>query len=282
MVRTAPLFRPDAGWLFTLAGLAILVAAALLPAERDLHDLRQQLARIEWREAANLQRMQAYERFRRDLSGGDPSLLRRLAASQLNLMPEGQSPLLMATSIEHTVADWVEASVTVDPFEPQPMPDTLLGRLSSGQGRLWLMAGGAMSVFVGLVMGYGVSQRPSMPEAEVPAEVRETMGPQAAAEAEVSPEIEPIANERPSEEGVESWLPQAEDVGASASDVDRADDAELWAAESLPEEKAFEWPEMAPPFELSPSDAGSTPEDVPVLEAHPADPDGWLREHGSD
>ena len=44
MSRTAPLFRFDPGWLFTLAGLAVMVASALLPAERDLHELRQQLA----------------------------------------------------------------------------------------------------------------------------------------------------------------------------------------------------------------------------------------------
>ncbi|MGA1266806.1 MAG: hypothetical protein ACO32J_06465 [Phycisphaerales bacterium] len=256
MVRTAPLFRPDAGWLFTLAGLAILVAAALLPAERDLHDLRQQLARIEWRESANLQRMRAYERFRRDLSAGDPSLLRRLAASQLNLMPEGQSPLLMATSIAHTVADWVEASVAVDPFEPQPLPDTLLGRLAAGQGRLWLMAGGAMSVFVGLVMGYGVSQRPSMPEAESLDDVGTLVEPQAPAREE------PLAVIHPAER---------EDA-----------DLEPWPPEPLPEEEAFAWPELEPPFEPSPSDAGSTPEGVLLAEDSRADPDGWLREHGSD
>jgi hypothetical protein len=262
MVRTAPLFRPDAGWLFTLAGLAILVAASLLPAERDLHDLGQQLARIEWREAANLQRMQAYERFRRDLSGGDPSLLRRLAASQLNLMPEGQSPLLMATSIEHTVADWVEASVAVDPFEPQPMPDTLLGRLAAGQGRLWLMAGGAMSVFVGLVMGYGVSPRPVMPVAEVPTEVQPRMAPQACDEERALAETEPVAAD-------------------AFVEIERAAEDAFRQIEPV-EEEAFEWPEMEPPFEPSPADAGSTPEHVPVLDGEAADPDGWLREHGSD
>ncbi|MFM7807553.1 MAG: hypothetical protein ACKPEA_06430, partial [Planctomycetota bacterium] len=88
MRRTAPLFRFDPGWLFTLAGLAVMVVSALLPAERDLHELRQQMAALEVREAWNEQRLAAYDRFMRDLGERDPALIRRLAASQLNLMPE--------------------------------------------------------------------------------------------------------------------------------------------------------------------------------------------------
>mgnify|MGYP003343416819 CR=1 FL=1 len=61
MRRTAPLFRFDPGWLFTVAGLAVMVVSALLPAERDLHDLRQQLGALELREAYNEARLTAYE-----------------------------------------------------------------------------------------------------------------------------------------------------------------------------------------------------------------------------
>ncbi|MFM7809960.1 MAG: hypothetical protein ACKPEA_18835, partial [Planctomycetota bacterium] len=81
MRRTAPLFRLDPGWLFTVAGLAVMVVSALLPAERDLHELRQQLAAIEVRESWNEQRLAAYDRFMRDVAQRDPALVRRLAAS---------------------------------------------------------------------------------------------------------------------------------------------------------------------------------------------------------
>jgi hypothetical protein len=250
MSRTAPLFRIDPGWLFTLAGLAVMVSAALLPAERDLHDLRQQLAAIEFREARNSERLAAYDRFLKDLSDRDPVLLRRLAASQLNLMPEGQEPLLMATSIEHTVSDWIEATVPESAFEPALPPDTLLSRLADGERRLWLMGGGAMVVFLGLVMGFAVSPRPEM-----------------------TPWTSPAG----------SWPPRgpAEPVVESG--------AELESAEAMPAEP-FEWPEPTPAFEVPSGDSGPTVDaaslhlgddlhDASTLEV---EQDAWMRDHGSD
>mgnify|MGYP003340083269 CR=1 FL=1 len=164
MRRTEPLFRLDPGWLYTLAGLAVIVASVLLPVERDLHEMRQQLSAIEAREAWNARRLQAYDLFQKELAAKDPALLKRLAASQLNLMPQGEQPLLMATSIEHTVSDWIEATVPPAEFEPTPAPDTLLSRLAEGPRRLWLIGGGAMMVFVGLIAGIGVSPRPTLPD----------------------------------------------------------------------------------------------------------------------
>ena len=252
MSRTAPLFRIDPGWLFTLAGLAVMVAAALLPAERDLHDLRQQLAAIEFREARNSERIAAYDRFLKDLAGKDPVLLRRLAASQLNLMPEGEEPLLMATSIEHTVSDWIEATVPEEAFEAAPPPDTLLTRLADGDRRLWLMGGGAMVVFLGLVMGFAVSPRPM---AAVPSEDLGSWG---------------FGGGGPTSE-------DADEPGQSP---------ELAVGLPMPAEP-FQWPEAVAAFEVPDADSVSTP-DVVGSEAWPApagdaeDAEAWLRAHGSD
>ena len=253
MSRTAPLFRIDPGWLFTLAGLAVMVAAALLPAERDLHDLRQQLAAIEFREARNSERLAAYDRFLKDLAGRDASLLRRLAASQLNLMPEGQEPLLMATSMEHTVSDWIEATVPESTFEPEPPPDTLLTRLADGERRLWLMGGGAMVVFLGLVMGFAVSPRPV-------ATIEMDSG---LATAEAPPE-------------------------AALADGEVEPGSELPASVTTPAEP-FEWPEASPAFEAPHADAWATPDAadltdraLPGGDGEETAEDAWLRDHGSD
>ncbi|MSR33796.1 MAG: hypothetical protein EXS12_03190 [Phycisphaerales bacterium] len=148
-----PLFRFDPGWLFTIAGLALLVVSALLPAQQDLASLNEQLMKLEHQELMNQKRIEAYRQFLVELKVKDSSLLTRLAASQLNLMPEGAAPVLMATSMEHTVSDWIEATVTPQAFEPNLIPDTLLTRLASGQRRLWLMGGGALIVFIGLTTG---------------------------------------------------------------------------------------------------------------------------------
>jgi hypothetical protein len=61
--------------------------------------------------------------------------------------------MLVATSMEHTVSDWIEATVPPEAFEPNLVPDTLLTRMAAGQRRLWLMGGGALIVFVGLITG---------------------------------------------------------------------------------------------------------------------------------
>lgn len=153
MSSLRPLFRFDPGWLFTIAGLAVMVVSALLPAQHDLAILNEQLAKLQHQEKVNQKRIGAYAQFIVELKAQDTSLLTRLAASQLNLMPKGEEPVLMATSMEHTVSDWIEATVPPEAFEQSFVPDTLLTRLASGQRRLWLMGGGALIVFIGLTTG---------------------------------------------------------------------------------------------------------------------------------
>ena len=43
MERSRPLFRFDAGWLFVLAGLALVGTGAVTSSQRDRHELKQQL-----------------------------------------------------------------------------------------------------------------------------------------------------------------------------------------------------------------------------------------------
>ena len=290
MSRTAPLFRPDPGWLFTIAGLAVMVVSALLPAERDLHELRQQVAALEVRETFNEQRIAAYERFMHDLSERDPALVRRLAASQLNLMPEGEQPLLMATSIEHTVSDWIEATVTPPAFTPVPPPDTLLSRLADGSRRLWLMGGGAMVVFLGIVMGFGVSARPEI-----------ELGPEAAAfarAATAAATVEPADAE--TEQAPDDAMPTPEADGGQSLELplETVDvDHPQATAEPL-EQEIFQWPEQTAPFEPSCAESGATfdgsvaaawqaeqdavADDGDRTEVVAGDDADWLREHGSD
>ncbi|MFM7806716.1 MAG: hypothetical protein ACKPEA_02150 [Planctomycetota bacterium] len=270
MRRTAPLFQIDPGWLFTIAGLAVMVSAALLPAELDLHDLRQQRAAIAARESWNRERLEAYDRFQGELDRRDPALLRRLAASQLNLMPKGEQPLLMATSIEHTVSDWIEATVPPMEFQPQPAPDTLLARLAEGQRRLWLMAGGAMSVFLGLVLGFGVSPRPQLERFEpLPFPL---------------PPVDAAALEEPStsESEVETvaTVEETEELAAEAIDVEDP----LATAEAVPHE-SFDWPEPEQAFEPAEADSVALHDGMPetaLADALAEADEAWMRDHGSD
>lgn len=154
-----PLFRLDAGWLFVLSGLGLVLAAAIIPSERQLHDLRTQLDELRHVERNNFAIMGAYSRFVSDLDDHDPSLVRRLAASQLNVIPTGETPLLMASSVNSSVPEWIEATVEMEPFRAPPPPDTLLTRWTEGRGRLWAIGAGGFLVFAGLLLGPTHSRR---------------------------------------------------------------------------------------------------------------------------
>lgn len=286
MSRTAPLFRFDPGWLFTLAGLVVMVASALLPAERDLHELRQQLAALEFREAYNTQRLQAYDRFMKELAARDPALLRRLAASQLNLMPDDVEPLLMATSIESTVSDWIEATVPLESFQPTPPPDTLLTRLAEGPRRLWLMGGGAAVVFLGLVMGFSVSPRPTLVvQASDVESWREAVEAEVAAEAAAQERADDAAIETDASASVALADDIFEELPVETGDVDSPNAT----AEPL-EQETFDWPQVQPPFELAGSETGATVDGASIasawqdtVELDQVDAeDAWLRAHGTD
>ncbi len=150
---TRPLFRIDAGWLYLAAGLVLCAAGVLLPAATGSEDLRVQLDQLEAAQAAASQRLAAYAEFVEALERDDPALLRRLAAAHLNIVPAGETPLLISSTASQTEREWIDAlvpSVSV----PQARPRTsMLALLSAGRARLWLLGGGILAVFVGLVLG---------------------------------------------------------------------------------------------------------------------------------
>jgi hypothetical protein len=148
-----PLFRFDPGWPFVVAGLGLLVCAVLIPAQRDLQQLRNTLEVHRALEDQSLRRLEAYDRFLADLDRNDEQLVRRLAASQLNLMPKEQRSVLLTSSVNATVTDWIDASEPLELPTPEAYPDTLLARLATGPRRLWVLACGVFLVFIGLLLG---------------------------------------------------------------------------------------------------------------------------------
>ncbi|MHC4210568.1 MAG: hypothetical protein ACYSWT_12730 [Planctomycetota bacterium] len=178
--------RLDCGWLYVLAGLALCAAGVLVPARRDLEDLRRQRDRLADERAIGQERADAYETFLQLLADDDPALLRRLAAAQLNLVPADETPVLVAASRTATVTDWIDRNVRAQRVEPKAPPDTLLAHLVGGPGKLWVIAGGVLAVFVGLLLDdartpAGHRSRPALPRWPVAPEARRRRrGPQPA------------------------------------------------------------------------------------------------------
>lgn len=156
----------DPGWLFLLAGLTICAAGILAPAQLKLQTTRRQLARLADQVLISTARLDAQREFLRNLHDRDPVLIRRLAASQLNLMPAGELPLLVASTQTVRVTDWIEATLPRRSAAPPRRPETLLVRLSTGAGRFWFLATGVLCVLAGLLLGAGETARRSVLELE--------------------------------------------------------------------------------------------------------------------
>ena len=152
-VETTPLFRIDPGWPFVISGLALIVSAVLIPAQRELHDLEQRLEVHRAYEARAQAEIVAYRQFMVDLANDSTNerLLERLVRAQLNKMPKDERPLLLMPTANETVPTWIESSVTVEIPKPTPYTDTLLSRIASGPRRLWVLATGAFLVFLGVM-----------------------------------------------------------------------------------------------------------------------------------
>lgn len=152
---TQPLFRIDPGWLFLVAGLLLIGASVLVPQQARLHGLREQLAVLESLEDYSARRVQAYGQFLERVEAGDPVVMRRLAAAQLRVTDAGFDRLAEAPTSKVPVSSWIDSAVPPALHEPAPMPDTLLGRWTTGRHQFWLGGLGAFSAFVGLMLGTG-------------------------------------------------------------------------------------------------------------------------------
>lgn len=150
---TRPLVRLDPGWLFIAAGLVMVWAAVLIPPQRQLEELRDQLGRLREHERVGVERLRAYAEFVDRLDQGDQTLLRRLAAAQLNLAPIGDIPILAAGSAAAPVTEWIEATVPPVEFQSTDPVRSDLVDLVTGEHRHWVLAGSIAALFIGLLLG---------------------------------------------------------------------------------------------------------------------------------
>ncbi len=143
----------DAGWLFLLAGLALLIATVLIPAQRDVAKARHVLAQAQQVEDNRLERMRRYQEYLDALKRGDEATVRALAAVQLNQAPEGTA-LLTHTGDLGTRSASVFPSLEPPPVEPRAWrenPSLLEKWATDDRARLWMIAGGGFLVLIGLL-----------------------------------------------------------------------------------------------------------------------------------
>jgi len=148
---TAPILDP--GWLFLAAGVIIMGATIVIPAQDNLAEARWQRERALAQERRRQERIENYERYLKALDAGDEQLVLSLAATELNLIPADREPLpgmprpqpdsaTIFSALEPPVIHWNE----------RPRPDSILYRWTTDdRKRLWLIAGGALACLLGLL-----------------------------------------------------------------------------------------------------------------------------------
>lgn len=143
----------DAGWPYLLAGALLVAAVMLIAPADDLAQIRFHRDRLAALEADAVARLQAYETFLEAIDEADPMLVRRLAAAQLNLVPETVQPIgLMGVELDAHVDHWIRETLPPPtPTEPPVVKDSWLRRLASGPTRLWAILAGAVLIFIGLL-----------------------------------------------------------------------------------------------------------------------------------
>ncbi len=153
----------DTGWLFILAGGVIVSAMVLIPPADDLAQLQIQREQLQAQVNEEAHRFEAYQSFTDALENEDPMLVRRLAVSELNLIPDDVEPIAMlvesSDGLDASVDDWIEETLpTSDTIAingsstgyDQPR-ETLLRKLATGPSRLWIMIAGMAAIFIGLL-----------------------------------------------------------------------------------------------------------------------------------
>lgn len=148
---------PDPGWLFLGAGLAMLASAVLIPASEALSEARYARDRALVSEEHRVARLDKHRAYLDALHDRQPALIAQLKAIQLNQYPEGMRPLgeldIDQGLASASIFGMLEPALPEMPAEPGHRTGrSTLAKLATGEpSRLWLIAGGALSVLLGVL-----------------------------------------------------------------------------------------------------------------------------------
>lgn len=151
--RRGPLLDP--GWLFLIAGVALIAFTVIIPAVNDLHDAEYYRERMRAVEQHRLDRLTRYQGYHEALRDGEPGLVRSLAATQLNQAPENarllQNPDPNTPPRSASIFGALEPPPLVMPSKPVREVSTLEKWATDDRSRLWLLASGALLILIGLL-----------------------------------------------------------------------------------------------------------------------------------
>lgn len=130
-----------------------MCVAVLIPAHDDLAMTQYERDRARAIERWHARRVENYAKYLDALRDGDETLVRSLAAMQLNLIPAGSRPLVTSVRPQGMSASvFPELEPAFEhPATPELYDSTLRRWATDSRHRLWMIAGGAMLVLFGLL-----------------------------------------------------------------------------------------------------------------------------------
>lgn len=145
----------DPGYLFLFAGLTLLAATVLIPAQHDLAHARRIRDNALAHEQTHRDRLDRYRQYLAALDRNDPAVLESLTLTQLNILPDRAETVGYAPGpAEQTasIVNQLEPPPTVLPAA-QPRPSFLARLVTDRAARLWVIA------FAALCLLYSVLPR---------------------------------------------------------------------------------------------------------------------------
>ena len=156
----------DPGWPWLLAGMLLMVSAAVIPSEQRLGREQAAVRQLEQERDRLREVSETYVRFLDEVGRGEESLVRRLAAAQLGIVPEGAEPLVILSGVSDPPTRWIERAAMNDVAGADGSTETtkpsLLVSILGGSGQLWIFGAALLFIFVGLLLG------PSIDESDAP------------------------------------------------------------------------------------------------------------------
>ena len=150
--------RAMPAWLFLISGLALLACVTIIPAQDRADEARWRSARARAMLEHGRLRLDRYERLEKALDAHDPSLVRSLIASQLNLVPADEVPggpadgaiVLTSSRPGSDISAMIEPEMVALPA--RNIRTTRLSRLvTDPTSRLWVLGVGVFCCALGLI-----------------------------------------------------------------------------------------------------------------------------------
>jgi len=138
-------------WMIFASGVALLVAALILPARADLRNTRIQRDLALHTQLDEQHRLERFEGFLEELKHPDGATIDLLANAQLGLIPDDRDALI-ASQRPADPQHFEHLEPIQTPFVPTVERVSRLEELSTGsRSRIWIVLIGAVAVLYGLL-----------------------------------------------------------------------------------------------------------------------------------